>query len=208
MIKINLLPIRAARKRESVKQQLVLFAVLLIGTAVGLFLWYNAMAKQIDDKNNQIKTTKQQIEQYKKAIGEVEKYKGLEENLARKLKIIENLIKGKTGPVRVLDRLSQIIPKQVWLVKWTEKGGGVTIEGEAINNKHVAQFITVLKDSSGKSKNAKKASKPGKPGSVGKQAKKENHRNFFSDVRLVEVASTKDGKFVEFKIIMKVNYSI
>ncbi len=203
MIKINLLPIRAARKRESVKQQLILFSVLLVGTAVGLYLWYSSVAGQIDDKKHQIKTTEQQIEQYKKAIGEVEKYKGLEEALDRKLKIIENLIKGKTGPVKVLDRLSQIIPKQVWLVKWDEKGGGVTIEGEAINNKYVAQFITILKDSSGKAGLTGSAAPPDKPAAGVKKTEQ-----YFSDVRLVDVEADKDGKFVKFKIVMKVNYSI
>jgi type IV pilus assembly protein PilN len=198
MIKINLLPIRAARKRESVKQQLILGAVLLIGAGVGLYLWYNSMATQIDDRNKQISTTKQQIEQYKRAIGEVEKYKGLEEKLKRKLEIIESLVKGKTGPVRVLDRMSQLVPKQVWLMGWTEtSGGSVTLEGEAVSNKYVAQFITALKDSSEPVKGvAEEDKKPKAP------------RKFFTGIRLVDVEALKDDRFVKFKIVMKVNYTI
>ena len=197
MIRINLLPIRQARKRESVKQQLILGLVLLAGAAVGIYLWYNSMATKVEDKRRQIKTTKQQIEQYKKAIGEVEKYKGLEDTLNRKLKIIESLIKGKTGPVKVLDRLSQVVPKQVWLMNWDEKSGTVTVEGEALNNKYVAQFVTALKESGQPPPAAAGAEQPQAPPS-----------KYFTNIRLVEVAAGQDEKFVEFKVTMSVNYAI
>ena len=163
-------------------------------------MWYSSMSGKIEDKQKEIATARQQIEQYKKAIGEVEKYKGLEAALNRKLKIIDDLEKGRTGPVRVLDHLSQIIPKQVWLTDWSEKSGSVKIEGEALTNKHVAQFITALK------KPAESLQSMEKPD----PNKKVPH--FFSDVQLIETAmkDDKDFKrtFVFFKIVVKVNYAI
>jgi type IV pilus assembly protein PilN len=196
MIKINLLPIRQARKRESVKQQLILFAVLLVGAGVGLYLWNNHMTTKVDDKKKQIRTTKQQIEQYKRAIGEVEKFKGLEETLERKLKIIESLVKGKSGPVKVLDRLSQLVPKQVWLTNWSEGGGKVTCEGEALSNKYVADFVSALKESY----------KDGTAAALGDGEK--TGKKYFTNVKLVGVEADKQSRFVTFKITMKVNYSI
>jgi type IV pilus assembly protein PilN len=200
MIKINLLPIKATRKREYVKQQLILAVVLLLGAIVGCYMWYSSVEGKIEDKKKEIASAKQQIEQYKKAIGEVEKYKGLEEALNRKLEIINSLEKGKTGPVRVLDHLSQIIPKQVWLTEWSEKSGSVKIEGEALTNKHVAQFITALK-------------KPAESlNSMEKPDPKKKAPHFFSGVQLVEtqMVDDKDFKrtFVLFKIVVKVNYAI
>lgn len=200
MIKINLLPIKATRKREYVKQQLVLGVVLLLGAIVGCYMWYSSMSGQIQDKKKEIATARQQIEQYKKAIGEVEKYKGLEAALNRKLKIISDLEKGKTGPVRVLDHLSQIIPKQVWLTAWEEKSGTVKVEGEALTNKHVAQFITALK------KHAEGMQPMEK---VGQQQKKPH---FFSGVTLLGTQMKEDKEFkrtfILFKISVKVNYAI
>jgi len=163
-------------------------------------MWYSAMAGNIADKKKEISSAKQQIEQYKKAIGEVEKYKGLEAALNRKLEIISSLEKGKTGPVRVLDHLSQIIPKQVWLTVWAEKSGVVKVEGEALTNKHVAQFITALKKPA---ESLQSAEKPGQP---------QNKPHFFKDVRLLgtEMQDNKEFKrtFVLFKINIKVNYAI
>jgi type IV pilus assembly protein PilN len=200
MIKINLLPIKASRKREYVKQQLILAVVLVLGALVGCYMWYSAMSGKIEDKKKEITTAQQQIEQYKKAIGEVEKYKGLEAALNRKLEIINSLEKGKTGPVRVLDNLSQIIPKQVWLTVWSEKSGAVQIEGEALTNKHVAQFITSLN----------KPVEDVQPADASGQQKNQPH--FFTDVQLVETSMKDDAEFkrtfVLFKINVKVNYAI
>ena len=200
MIKINLLPIKASRKREYVKQQLILAAVLLLGAIVGCYMWYSAMSGKITDKRKEIATAKQQIEQYKKAIGEVEKYKGLEAALNRKLEIITSLEKGKTGPVRVLDHLSQIIPKQVWLIAWEEKSGVVKIEGEALTNKHVAQFITALK----------KPAESMQP--VEKSGQQQKKPHFFSGVTLLgtQLKDNKEFKrtFILFQISVKVNYAI
>jgi type IV pilus assembly protein PilN len=215
MIKINLLPIRAARKREYVKQQLILFAVLLAGTLVGLYLWWNAMDGKVIDKKKQISQAEQQIEQYKKAIGEVEKYKGLEEMLNRKLKIIDDLIRGKTGPVRVLDRLSQVIPKQVWLTKWEEKGGTVTVEGEALSNKHVGNFMSAL---GAPPEAAKKTGEPVVPDAGTPPEAKDKKKpqaapqSFFTGIRLVKTKAEEEKQyqlvFVSFTITMRVNYAI
>jgi type IV pilus assembly protein PilN len=200
MIKINLLPIKAARKREFVKQQLILAAVLVLGALVGCYMWYSSMSGSIANKKKEIASAKQQIEQYKLAIGEVEKYKGLEAELNRKLEIIVSLEKGKTGPVRVLDHLSQIIPKQVWLTTWAEKSGVVKIGGEALTNKHVAQFITVLKKPA---ESLQPMEKPGQP---------QKRPHFFKDVRLLGTTLKEDPKFkrafVIFQINIKVNYAI
>jgi len=195
MIKINLLPIKAARKREYVKQQLILFAVLLVGTAVGLYLWYSTVAGTIANEKKDIAHIKQQIEQYRTAIGKVEEYKGLEAKLKQKLEIIENLIKGKTGPVRVLDKLSQVIPKQVWLMGWEESNGNVKIEGEALTNKHVAEFMSALKE-------AAEAAAAGKP----------QGKRYFTNVQLLSTEMNKNTEFgrtfVEFEISMKITYAI
>ena len=41
MIRINLLPVRAVKKREMGRQVLVLFALVLIGAGVGNWMWYS-----------------------------------------------------------------------------------------------------------------------------------------------------------------------
>jgi type IV pilus assembly protein PilN len=201
MIRINLLPIKAARKREYVKQQLILGAVLLVGVIVGLFMWYQGMEGQIADKKADITEAKKKIEQYKKTIGEVEKFKGREQMLKKRLEIIGDLIKGKTGPVKVLDHLSQIIPKEVWLTGWSEKAGRVIISGEALSNKHIAMFISAIK---------KPVEEIGIAGAGDEKTKKK--KSYFSGVSLLGTKmvfdSTYKQTFVQFQISLGVNYAI
>ena len=214
MIKINLLPIKAAKKREYINQQLLLLGVVLVGTCVLLGMWFLHGESKIKGQRDQIATAKNQIVQYEKAIGEVSKYKGLEESLNRKLGVIEGLIKGKTGPVKVLDFISQAIPREVWVLSWTESGGSVSILGEALTNKDVAHFMSVLGGGNAtKEPTTEGASAAPKDGKDPKEAKSElAGQTFFSEIRLVRTQTRNYAEFsrtfVEFEIKMKVNYSI
>lgn len=212
MIRINLLPIRAAKKREYVKQQLLLFVVVLIGTVVGLYLWYDVVDGEIESKKKEIEQIQADIAQYNQAIGKVEKYKKMQEILTRKLRIIDSLEKGKTGPVRVLDRLSQIIPKQVWLTQWKEKGGMVMVKGEALSIEDVGNFMGVLAA-------AAVASGPGgKPGDGAsgtggkKPGKRGGAKKYFSNIQLASMEKAKEDKYklnyVKFVLTMRVHYDI
>ena len=58
-----------------------------------------------------------------------------------------NLKKGKTGPVRALDDLATEIPNRVWLTKMEEKGGSVTLEGNAVDHEDVSAFMKALQKS-------------------------------------------------------------
>jgi type IV pilus assembly protein PilN len=224
MIKINLLPIKASRKKEFVKQQLVLFAVLLVGAGVGLLMWNSSMASKIADKRNQITQVTAEIETYKRQIGQIDEYKGQEEKFRSKLKVINNLIRGKTGPVQVLDRLSKIIPEEVWVTKWEEKSGDVTLEGEAVNLKFVGQFMSVLGEvmeetalPGAKAPGAEAAgpavapAAPGAAAPAAGQASKDGRR-FFSNIRLLDTKMVEDATihqtFVVFRLGLRVNYSM
>jgi len=224
MIRINLLPIRAARKREYIKQQLILGVVMLMATIVGLFIWYSGMNSSIAQEKAKIAKTRNEIEKIKKTIGQVDKYKALEADLNRKLEIIESLIRGKTGPVEVMDRLSLIIPKQVWLTSWEEKGGLVIFQGEALSNKHIAEFITALKTRGARPKLDSAAGTGETETESGVESAKlpteeqkktstpPGKKLLLSDVQLLE-SKKEEAKeyqqvFFEFKISVRVNYSI
>src|SRR3954468_11159793 len=123
MIRINLLPVRAAKKREFGRQQLVLFALVLIGAAIGNWFWYNKVDSELAQLDQQISRTRAEIAQLEKTIGEVKSIKEDKKALEDKLKILDTLKKGRTGPVKVMDELATIIPPKVWLADYSETGG-------------------------------------------------------------------------------------
>src|SRR5258708_3583790 len=147
MIRINLLPVRAAKKREFGKQQIVLFVLLLLLAAIGNFFWYNRVDSELTGLDRQIATTKAEIAQLEKTIGEVKSIKEDKKALEDKLRILDTLKKGRTGPVKVLDELATVIPQKVWILDFAEQNGGVTITGQAQAYEDLSTFSKKLKAS-------------------------------------------------------------
>src|SRR5947209_18944549 len=129
MIRINLLPVKAAKKREFGRQQLILFALILVLAAIGNYYWYNRVDSELNRVNADIERTNAEIKQLDKTIGEVRSIKDEKRKLEDKLKILDTLKKGRTGPVKVMDELATIIPQKVWIADYTETGGNVTMTG-------------------------------------------------------------------------------
>src|SRR5262249_23683931 len=131
MLHINLLPVRAAKKREFGKQQLVLFVLLLVLATIGNFFVYGRYESELRSLDKQIAATRAEIAQLEKTIGEVKSIKEDKKALEDKLKILDTLKKGRTGPVKVLDELATIIPQKVWILDFSEQNGGGYITRQA-----------------------------------------------------------------------------
>jgi type IV pilus assembly protein PilN len=147
MVRINLLPVRVSKKKEAGKQQLLLFALVLV---LGLFAngWYHKLrADELDAVEKRVTKTKADIAQLDKIIGEVKSIRVQQQQLQEKLDVLDKLKQGRTGPVRMLDELTSITPKRLWLTKMEEKDGKVTFTGGATNVEDVSQFMAALKTS-------------------------------------------------------------
>ncbi len=147
MIRINLLPVRAAKKREFGRQQILLFALVLVLGGIGNWIWYGRVASELSSLDAQIARTKAEIAQLEKTIGEVKSIKEDKKALEDKLRILDALKKGRTGPVKVMDELATIIPEKVWLTEYTEVNGGVTMIGQAAAYEDLSAFSKKLKAS-------------------------------------------------------------
>jgi type IV pilus assembly protein PilN len=147
MIRINLLPVRQNQKRQTVQQQLVIGGMLLLATVVACVIWSAAISSQVDERNQQIAQKRNELKQLDKIIGEVNEFTTKKQELEDKLKIIDQLRKGKTGPVKALDDLATEIPNRVWLTNINESAGSVSIEGLAIEHEDVSAFMKSLQKS-------------------------------------------------------------
>ena len=147
MIRINLLPVRAARKKEEVQRQLVVFAlflgaVLLVG--IGYLQTQRSSLARVQDENRLLE---EEIANLKKIIGEVDEYKAQQALLEQKLQVIASLKANKTGPVHLLDELALRIPEKLWLESIEESAGRVTLRGVSINNEVIATFMNKMEES-------------------------------------------------------------
>lgn len=109
MIRINLLPFRAARKKENVRQQVSIFLLLVVVLAVAL-AWYNTrLNRRIVSLEEQIDYTEREIIRYKKIAKEVEELKDKIALLRDKLRIIEQLDQDRDAAFTLLDTLTRVV---------------------------------------------------------------------------------------------------
>ena len=147
MVRINLLPVRAERKKQAGLQQLLLMALVVGAVIVVMVIWVGTLTserKALDAKVVSINADLQKLEQI---IGEVNQYSATKAMLEGKLKVIEDLKRGRTGPVKMLDEIAQKIPKRVWLLKLEERGGSMMLDGEAATDEDIATFMQDMQKS-------------------------------------------------------------
>ncbi len=144
MIRINLLPVRAAKRKESVRfQYTVAGLVTFLALAASLAVYFTARS-ETSVARDQIASGKQELSQLKRKIGELSKIKKQKEVVEEKLKIIRDLETARTGPV-VLFRIIELSrPKKVWLKSLTDRGRIVVLEGYAENDEDMAEFMRRL----------------------------------------------------------------
>jgi type IV pilus assembly protein PilN len=147
MIRINLLPVRVSKTKEAGKQQLLLFALLVVLVFIGNYWWSKSRAGDLAAREDKLRRTKDEIAQLERIIGEVKNIKAQQSELKDKLAILEKLRAGRQGPVKMLDELATIIPKKLWLRKMEEKAGAVAFEGTASTIDDVSAFMSALRRS-------------------------------------------------------------
>jgi len=142
MIRINL--VRGKRKKRKElnigSAWLALPLIILAGTVY----FHTTVSGRISKLDADIGKANADIARLKKEIGEVEKFKARKVELQKKVDIISNLQKGRTGPVRHFEALSASIPEKCWIDTLGVKDEKITLSGIALTNYTIANFMTAL----------------------------------------------------------------
>ena len=148
MIRINLLPFRAARRKENIKRQITVYSlsVILALVVMGyLFLNLNGAFARL---KNQRDEGNKELSKYAVVVRKIKRIEKRVREIQVKLGVIKELEKNKTGPVYLLDEISMGVPKnRLWLTSLKERGGTLTLTGTAMDNDTVAAFMTNLENS-------------------------------------------------------------
>ena len=105
MIRINLLPVKAAQKKEMLKGQLMVLvlAMIVTGAACGAAQMY--VVSEVEAMQAKVDQKKSDISKLQKAIKEVKDFEKRQKDLKAKLSVLEKLKTARTGPVYLLDEL-------------------------------------------------------------------------------------------------------
>jgi len=149
MIKINLLPARAAKKKENIRQQVSIGALTLVFALIAMGWSQIALIRKIGNTEEAIVSINKELESLKAVADEIKKLKDIKAVFAKKFNIIKSLRENKAGPVHLMDDLSKSNPGFLWLTSFAqrEKVGDIEIKGKAFSNEAIAQFMDNLEKS-------------------------------------------------------------
>jgi type IV pilus assembly protein PilN len=147
MIRINLLPVREARRKADLQQFGLMIGVALGAAVVGVVLFHMSILHEISSAQDRVTQMKQEIDAFKPQLAQVEQYRAKKADIERKLGVIHDLDRSRSGPVHVLDELSSHAPERLWLTSLEAIPSGITLQGMSLDNEVVATFMKALEDS-------------------------------------------------------------
>jgi len=147
MIKINLLLARKEKKKVGIRKEFIILILSIVLLVVILGVIHYLLDKEKSDTQAKISQTKKEIAYYKSLTTEVLKAKEAQKVLQDKLNVINSLRKEKSGPAKVLDELSIDKPEKIHLESVKKEGSRLGIEGIALDDETIANFMTNLRKS-------------------------------------------------------------
>ncbi len=148
MIRINLLPFRADRKKENVRRQVSLFLLSMALLLLVAFYYNFVLNSKIGKLNEKIETTNAELKKYNEINKEIARIKKNLETLRKKMAVIAQLESDRHAPVILMDIMTQVlVAKRMWFTSLSSQGQTVKIEGIALDEKTVADFMVRLQNS-------------------------------------------------------------
>ena len=145
MIRINLLPFRAARKKENIRRQISIFSLSVFLVAIALFYYNSVLANQVAELEESVENSRIELTRLQKKVKEAKALERKLKILRQKRKVIEDLDASREDAVRLLDKMTEVmVPGRMWLTSFSASGAGVSLNGTAMDNKTVADFMTKL----------------------------------------------------------------
>jgi type IV pilus assembly protein PilN len=155
MIRINLL---AAEREKSKKKGAVTLGttgqkmtvgctliLLLAGMFVGWRYW--VIARDSNALDADIAAAQTETARLHSVILQVQQFEQRKAQLQQRVVLIEQLRKGQTGPVHMLDQISRALPQMLWLTELKQVGGDVVIDGRCTTLTGLSEFVSNLEAS-------------------------------------------------------------
>lgn len=211
MIKINLLPVKAAKRREQGQKQLLAGIVVFSATLVAIIVFHGMQVSETNAMRAHNQQLSRDIAKLKTEIGDYDVIKAQRDELVRQRDAIKRLQANRSGPVWLMRELSDILTpgkgptfnkdqyeeqikrdpnagfnpnwdtRRAWILSYAEQNHEVKIKGAAKSDEDVAEFLKRLKVSA-----------------------------FFSDVYWQQTQPQVDSKlnvsYVTFDVTCRVNY--
>lgn len=147
MIRVNLLPHRAEKRKARQVQFILLSAIsLALGIVVVGFV-HVAISTQISYQERRNTYLKQEISVLDKQIAEIKKLREQTQALLSRKTVVENLQSTRSDVVHLLDQMLRILPDGVYLKSLKQTGYKISLSGYAQSSARVSTLMRSIEDS-------------------------------------------------------------
>jgi type IV pilus assembly protein PilN len=150
MIRINLLAV----ERKAAKKPRVLIpaahrvtigaSLILIATILGIGWWFLSLRQRSAQVDQDIAKAEAETIQLRSVLAQVQKFEARRAQLTQRVQLIEQLRRGQSAPVHVLDEISKSLPDRLWLSEMKQVGSDFTLSGFAASLPSLSDFVANL----------------------------------------------------------------
>lgn len=150
MIRINLLAVERERpKRAGVlipaaHRVTIAASLILIGTAFFVAWWFWSLHRASVKVDEDLARGEREMQQLRSVLAQVQKFEASKAQLQQRVTLIEQLRRGQSGPVHILDEISKALPERLWLTDMTQKGDNIVLAGMTTSLTGLSDFVANL----------------------------------------------------------------
>jgi len=144
MAKINLLPWRAAVRKQREREFYIMLGGAAAAAALAVVLWAVWMNMRIDNQDERNNYLTRQSKELDSKIEEIQKLEQTKSALLTRKQIIEQLQANRSQMVHLFDEMVKTIPDGARLDSLKQSGDTLTLDGFAQSNASVASYMRNL----------------------------------------------------------------
>ncbi len=149
MIRINLLAVERERTRRRglippAQRVTILASLILLATVLGIGWWYWSLRQQSTQVDDDMRKAEIDMQQLRSVLTQVRQFEASKAALQQRVSLIEQLRRGQSAAVHVVDEISKAVPEYLWLTEVVQRGENLTIVGMTTSHTGVSDFMGTL----------------------------------------------------------------
>jgi len=149
MIRINLLAVERERAKKRVfigaaHRVTIAATLILVATTLIVGWWFWTLRQESARLDIELAQAETETLQIRSVLEQVRKFEAQKALLQQRVSLIEQLRKGQSIPVHLLDEISKSVPERLWLTGMEQVGADFTLNGMTDAMTAVSDFVANL----------------------------------------------------------------
>jgi len=146
MIRVNLLGGERHKAKKAFAfdpgaQMTVVCSLILVLGVSGIGFWYWSLTSESSQLDQELAVAQRDAARLASILTEVKQFEGRQQQLQQRVSLIQQLRRGQSVPVELLDHVSRSLPDTLWLTTLEETGANVMIEGRSTTLIALSDFV-------------------------------------------------------------------